>query len=187
MKKILLIKSSILGEKSISSQYSEKLLNKIKNNEDKIIIRDLDESPVMQLTSKTLNQLSNPNNLISQQYEKLIEEIKNVDKIIFAVPMYNFQIPASLKIYFDAITQSGKTFYYNENGQSVGLLTNKEVFVVFSRGGFYKKNNLTFVEDYLKTQFNFLGLTNIKYFFIEGVNLQENLEEQFENQLKNLI
>ena len=125
--------------------------------------------------------------LLAKEHYNLIEEIKQADIVVIGSPMYNFSIPATLKNYFDAITKAGITFKYNEQGQPVGFLTNKKTYVIISRGGKYKEQGITFQEDYLKMQLGFIGLTDVKFIFVEGLAMglsPEIIQENFNQQLE---
>jgi FMN-dependent NADH-azoreductase len=187
--KILEIKSSILGTNSTSTKYADKLVQLLKNNDDTVVVRDVAEKPVTQLSGLVLGQLQDPNSGVSLEHNALIEEIKNSDTIVIAAPMYNFSIPATLKNYFDAITKAGVTFKYEATGP-VGLIQNKKAYVVISRGGKYKEAGLTFQEEHIKMQLGFIGITNAKFIFVEGLAMgvsAEEAEESFQNQFKKLF
>ena len=49
------------------------------------------------------------------------------------------------------------------------FLSNKKTYVIISRGGKYKEQGITFQEDYLKMQLGFIGLTDVKFIFVEGL------------------
>lgn len=187
--KILEIKSSILGTNSTSSKYADKLVQLLKDNNDTVIVRDVAQYPVTQLSLEVLAALQNPDTAVSIEHNILIEEIKNADTIVIAAPMYNFSIPATLKNYFDAITKAGVTFKYESTGP-VGLIQNKRAYVVISRGGKYKESGLTFQEEHIKMQLGFIGITNAKFIFVEGLAMgvpTEEIEESFQNQFKKLF
>lgn len=184
--KILQIKSSILGNNSVSSKYTSKIVDQLKLDSDKVTVRDLAKTPVTQLSAKVLEALGDPTDPVAREHNSLISEIKSSDIIVIAAPMYNFSIPATLKNYFDAITKAGVTFKYNEQGQPVGLIQNKKAYVVITRGGKYKENGMTFQEDYLKVQLGFIGITDVKFIFVEGVAMgtsEEQLDASFNAQL----
>lgn len=185
--KILEVKSSILGANSTSSKYAKKLIELL--NGDKITVRDVAENPVTQLSGLVLGALQNPDTAVSIEHNILIEEAKNADVMVIAAPMYNFTIPSTLKNYFDAITKAGVTFKYEATGP-VGLLKNKKAYVIISRGGKYREAGITFQEDYLKMQLSFIGITNVKFIFIEGGAMgvsPEELDESFNKQFKQLF
>lgn len=187
--KFLKIKSSILGTNSTSSKYADKLVELLKADTDTVITRDIAENPVTQLSASVLGQLQDPNTEVTQEHNNLIAELKEVDTIVLTAPMYNFSIPATLKNYFDAITKAGITFKYESTGP-VGLIQDKKVYVVISRGGKYKEMGVNFQEDYLRMQLEFIGLKNVKFIFIEGLAMgvpADEVEESFNKQFKKLF
>jgi FMN-dependent NADH-azoreductase len=99
--------------------------------------------------------------------EANINRFLDADIYIISVPMWNFGIPYALKYYIDAIVQPGYLFRYNERGIPEGLVKGKKMIIVTSRGGDYSPNTylhaLDFVEPYLRTIFNFVGITDIHF------------------------
>jgi FMN-dependent NADH-azoreductase len=102
--------------------------------------------------------------------DMLIEELQAADTIVIGAPMYNFSISSQLKAWIDQIVRMGKTFGYGAGGPR-GLLANKKVFVVTSRGGAYEKSSptagLDFQEPYLRTILGFIGLTDVTFIHAE--------------------
>lgn len=99
--------------------------------------------------------------------ETNIKRFLDSDIYLLTVPMWNFGIPYALKYYIDAIVQPGYLFRYNERGIPEGLVIGKKMIIVTSRGGDYSPNgplhSLDFVEPYLRTIFNFVGITDIHF------------------------
>jgi FMN-dependent NADH-azoreductase len=79
--------------------------------------------------------------------DDLIAELEAADTVVFAVPMYNFSIPSTLKSWIDHVARAGRTFRYTPQGPQ-GLLTGKSVFVVASRGGVYRAGSPAAPFDY---------------------------------------
>lgn len=186
MKNILVIKSAITGGNSVSNKYVGELLSKIKDKDDEVTVRDLAKNDVGTLNNEHLLGLSDETSAVSKKFNSIIDEIKNNDIIIIGAPMYNFTISGVLKNYLDAITLVNKTFRYSESGTPEGLLKNKKVYVVSSRGGFHKDSDRTFQEDYLRCHLGFLGLTDVTFLFIEGTAMgitKEDMDKQFLDQL----
>lgn len=187
--KILEIRSSILGSNSTSTKYAGKLVQLLKDNNDTVIVRDVAENPVTQLSASVLGQLQDPTTEVSLEHSALISEIKDADTIVIAAPMYNFSIPATLKNYFDAITKVGVTFKYGATGP-IGLIQNKRAYVIITRGGQYRQAGLTFQEEHIKMQLDFIGITDTKFIFVEGLAMgtpAEEIEEIFQQQFKKLF
>ncbi len=85
--------------------------------------------------------------------------------------MYNFSVPSTLKAWLDHVARAGRTFRYTATG-SEGLLKDKKIYVIVSRGGFYAgdgpAHSLDFQEPYLQAVFGFLGLTDVNFIALEG-------------------
>ena len=105
-----------------------------------------------------------------QKIEALIATFKSADLYLISAPMWNFTIPYILKYYIDALMQPGYTFGYNEQGQPYGMLENKKMVCVTTRGGDYSENSPyhanDFQEPYLRAVFGFAGISDMH--FING-------------------
>ena len=103
--------------------------------------------------------------------DDLIEEVQAADTIVIGVPMYNFAIPSSLKAWIDQVVRMGKTFAYGPNGRQ-GLLGEKKVVVITSRGGAYEKGTpaekFDFQEPYLRHILGFVGVTDVTFIHAEN-------------------
>src|SRR6202030_4667909 len=54
--------------------------------------------------------------------DSLINDLQQADEYVFGVPMHNFSIPSTLKLWIDQVVRAGKTFSYTSAGPT-GLLT----------------------------------------------------------------
>jgi FMN-dependent NADH-azoreductase len=103
--------------------------------------------------------------------DKLIGELQRADEYVFGVPMHNFSIPSTLKLWIDQVARAGKTFSYGADGPK-GLLTGKKATVLIASGGVYEQGSATeslnFVTPYLRAVFGFLGITDVKIIAAEG-------------------
>jgi FMN-dependent NADH-azoreductase len=115
----------------------------------------------------TGQELDEQHALSWKQIEANIARFLDTDMYLLTVPMWNFGIPYALKYYIDAIVQPGYLFRYNELGVPEGLVLGKKMICVTSRGGDYSvgspMQSLDFVEPYLRTIFNFVGITDITF------------------------
>lgn len=109
-----------------------------------------------------------------QAWEKVvavIDQFKNADKYVLAVPMWNFSIPYRLKQYIDILVQPGQTFTVDSNGNYKGLVTGKPVYVAYARGGEYAEGTPAAAFDmqkkYLELILGFIGLTDIRSVIVE--------------------
>ena len=140
-----------------------------------VSVRDLARDPVPHLTAERFQAfLAKPDERTPEQRahaaysDALIDELKRADVIVLAVPMYNFDVPSTLKAYFDHVARAGSTFRYTEQGP-VGLLTGKKVYVFASRGGFYAGKPNDTQSAYLRNFLGLLGLTDLEFVYAEGL------------------
>lgn len=104
-----------------------------------------------------------------------IKELKEADIIFIGLPIYNLGIPASLKGWIDYVVRMGERFSYIDN-TSIGLLTNKKVYLAIASGGIYSEapmKNYDFTEPYLRAMLGFIGLTDLTTFRVEGTAIPE--------------
>lgn len=117
-----------------------------------------------------------------QQIEHLIERFLAADLYLLTVPMWNFSIPYTLKYFIDAVVQPGYLFRYNELGQAEGLVTNKKMVCITSRGGDYSPGSpfhaFDFQEPYLRTIFGFVGITDITFVNANVMDVTPELREE---------
>jgi FMN-dependent NADH-azoreductase len=103
--------------------------------------------------------------------DALIAELKLADEYVFGVPMHNFSIPSTLKLWIDQVSRAGKTFSYGADGPK-GLLTGKKATLLVASGGVYEHGSamasLNFVTPYLRALFGFLGVTDVTIIAAEG-------------------
>lgn len=69
--------------------------------------------------------------------QKATDALSAADVVVFAFPMWNLTIPATLQTFIDYTYAAGYSFKYDENGNLVGLMTDKKYIVLSARGGYY--------------------------------------------------
>ncbi|KMW45276.1 NAD(P)H-dependent oxidoreductase [Ralstonia insidiosa] len=140
-----------------------------------VVVRDLGQTPPPLVDGAALQALHTPAEHRSPEQrdrvaadDALIAEVLAADVIVLGVPMYNFSIPAQLKAWIDAICRAGVTFSYGAQGP-VGLLRNKTVYAVLSRGGVHRDQPTDVIAPYLKVTLGFLGMTDVRFVYAEGL------------------
>lgn len=143
----------------------------------RVTLRDLAVNPVTVLDEAALGALFAPADqrsaeqaAVVAEYDALIAEVQAHDAIVLGVPMYNFGVPVQLKAWIDAIARAGVTFRYTENGPE-GLIRGKTVYLALARGGLYRDTPNDSQVPYLKTVLGFLGLTDLRWIYAEGLNM----------------
>jgi len=106
------------------------------------------------------------------QSDQTIEDLLKADVIVIEAPMYNWNIPSTLKAYFDQIARAKLTFQYTSEGLlPTGLLKDKKAYIVTSSGGIYsegKLENYDFTTNYVRFFLNLLGMEVVNVFRVEG-------------------
>jgi FMN-dependent NADH-azoreductase len=184
--RILQINSSARGQDSHSSRLATRIVEHLRDArpDATLQVRDLVASPHPALDEAALGALFTPaaQRTAEQaarvaQDDALIAEIQAADVVVVGVPMYNFGVPAQLKNWIDAITRAGVTFRYTANGPE-GLLKGKRMFVALARGGRYRNTPAETQMPFLRTVFNFLGVTDLEFIYAEGLSMGADAEAQ---------
>ncbi len=185
MSTLLQINASLAGGHGTSSQLADRFVSDwvAKHPGGHVLKRDLAADPVPHLTAERFQAfLSKPEartleqQAVSEYSDALIDEIKAADTVVFAVPMYNFSVPSTLRAYFDHIARAGVTFRYTSAGPE-GLLKGKKVYVFITRGGIYA-NGVDTQTPYLKQFLAFIGLTDVQFVYAEGLGMGEETREK---------
>ncbi|MDX1392090.1 MAG: NAD(P)H-dependent oxidoreductase [Rheinheimera sp.] len=177
MKQILLITSSISGDKGHSNQLTQQFIAQLPQGSFTLDTLDLNQTPVPHLEMSEIaawmtpaEQRSDDQAALAALSDDIITRIKAADVIVLGVPMYNFGVPSQLKALLDRVARAGVTFSYTENGP-VGLLEDKPVVIFATRGGVYQGTALDSQTPFLQTFFNFIGLKDVHFVYAEGLNM----------------
>lgn len=177
--KILQINASARREGANSTKLANAVVERLRQRhpDAALTLRDLAVQPVRVLDETALGAVFTPAEqrtpaqaAIVAEYDALIAEVQAHDVIVLGVPMYNFGVPVQLKAWIDAIARAGVTFRYTDNGPE-GLIKGKRVYLALARGGLYRDQPHDSQVPYLKTVLGFLGLTDLRFIYAEGLNM----------------
>lgn len=179
MAKILVLKSSIMGEVSQTNRLIDVMLEHRKDQglQDDITIRNLAEMnlPVLDLEIfQALRGAENKNQDIQQIValsDELIAELKSADLLVIGAPMYNLNVPTQLKNWFDLVARARQTFRYTETYPQ-GLVEGVKAVVVSSRGGIHVGQETEAVTPYLKAVLGLMGIHEVEFIYAEGLDMQ---------------
>lgn len=186
MATLLHIRSSLFGDQGQSAALAQNFIDEWQDAHAnaEIITRDLVADPLPVLDADLVAALmSSPENRSLRQQElvdiadRLLTEVRSADRILIAVPMYNFGIPVQLKAWFDLLARSGVTFKYTEEGP-VGLLDDKPVVLIASRGGQYREAGLDYQVPFVKQFLSFIGLKDVQTVYAEGLNMGDGAQAE---------
>ncbi|AWW30754.1 NAD(P)H dehydrogenase [Echinicola strongylocentroti] len=177
MKKVLIINASVRNERSHSRKLARLFMEnwQEKNPADSFTNREvgLSEIPPVDegwIASAFIDpEARNSENQKGVAFSnELIKELKGHDVYVIATPMYNWSIPSGLKAYIDQVMRINETWKFRSgqpDGDYVGLLKNKQLFILSSRGdtgyGEGEKNgHMNYQTTYLKFIFGMMGVKN---------------------------
>jgi len=119
---------------------------------------------------------------------EIVKSAKEADVWVIGVPIYNFSMPASFKAFIDLLCRSNETFTYTETGP-VGLLENKQVFVVVTSGGTEIGSDMDFLTPWLKHCLGFIGIHHVHFIHADKYSPEkdEAIEQQIETMTRLLV
>lgn len=178
MNKVLIINASVRDRKSHSRKLTQLFVEnwKNKNPKDEFTFREAGLVPVPPVDEKWIASAfikpedRTPENQSGVSYSnELVKELKEHNIYVIGTPMYNWSIPAGLKSYIDQVMRINETWKFRSgepDGDYVGLLKNKKLFILSSRGdtgyGEKEKNgHMNFQNTYLKFIFGIMGVKDI--------------------------
>ncbi|OQP44756.1 FMN-dependent NADH-azoreductase [Niastella yeongjuensis] len=184
MKKILNIVSSAKGNNSYSIKLSNAIIDKLlaAYPDSQVKTHDLTANPLPHLFEDQVAAFYTPAEQRTDDHKKLvsysdqaIQDLKEADFVVIGVPLYNFNIPSSLKSWIDNIVRHNITFKY-ENGAPQGMVVNKKVYLAMATGGIYSEGPMKpydFAEPFLRFILSFIGLNDITTFRVEGTAIPD--------------
>ncbi|HEY0759134.1 MAG TPA: NAD(P)H-dependent oxidoreductase [Acidisarcina sp.] len=179
---LLHLDSSPAGERSVSRHLSAEYVHnwKLANPGGSVITRDTTTSEIPPVTAEWITAIYTPEAARSERQrelltlsDSLVAELVAADEYILGVPMHNFSIPSTLKLWIDQVAVPNKTFSY-ATGRPVGLLTGKRATILIASGGMYDAGtammSLNHAEPYLRTIFGFFGVTDVTFISAGGTS-----------------
>ncbi|PSK89584.1 FMN-dependent NADH-azoreductase [Taibaiella chishuiensis] len=192
---ILHLVSSPRGEASASIQLGNAIVQQLQARYPggTLVTRDLATAPFPHLEEQHLASFFTPPEARNEAQaaaaspsEQAIAELQQADAIVIGVPMYNFNLPSTLKAWIDHVVRAGLTFSYSEAGPS-GLLQHKKVYLALASGGIYSEGpmkTVDFSEPYLRHMLSFIGLSDITTYRAEGLALPDRKDTALEKAIQ---
>ena len=198
MKKLLHIIATPRGEESRTLKISASFLQSFQETHPDWIIEpfDLTKTSIPSLTVKRVDgkyvllQGKDLHGTLKESWDEIVKYIQHflsADGYLISTPMWNFNIPYFLKQYLDIIVQPKYLFQYTKTGAVEGFVKNRKMVIITSRGGEYtsvdtKKFDLQ--EPYLRTIFEFVGISDIQFINAQPMDMGEELQKQRIEQAK---
>lgn len=170
MTKLLVVETSPRGEGSISRQMTRRFVAdwKARHRDGSVTTRDLADTGLSFVTAPWLAAYFTPPDQQSfamketlSLSDELVAELLAADHLVISTPVYNYNVPASLKAWIDHIVRKGLTLGFDGKG----LLTDKTATVLLASGGVYTEGSPIRDRDiapqYLRVVLGAIGITNV--------------------------
>ena len=181
---ILLIDSSARVETSDSRKLGERLATRFGEISGATMCRRDVNQGLHLLTEAHLEAYYTPadqrtpaHNELNQVSDVLIDELRACDRLIMTIPMYNFNIPTSLKMWQDIVMREGETLDTTPTG-IVGKLMGKKAYIIITTGGTGKNSQDNLLEPLTRLCLSTMGVEDQTYI------CADNLAFDMENSLK---
>ncbi len=168
MNNILFI-NACCRDNSRTNELAQCLLDNLTGQVETVNLYEENIKPICdELLSKRDNLLKN--GMTDNELFTLANQFAKADAIVMAAPYWDLMFPSILKVYLENITVCGITFRYSEKGVPQSLCKAKNLYYVTTAGGYIGENNFGF--DYIKAlATEFFGISNIKFFSAEGLDI----------------
>ncbi|MGK0248644.1 MAG: FMN-dependent NADH-azoreductase [Oleispira sp.] len=179
--KIVHIDSSLSGREGNSSMLAQSVVDQLvarpveQGKQSEVHYRDLNQEGLGHLTNEIFSgfqlapaERNEIQHAAAQRSAMYIEELREADALVLAVPMYNFAVPSTVKTWIDHVARAGISFAYGENGP-VGLLNVKKAYVISTRGGQYAGTEFDHQAPWVEQVLKFLGIQDVECIFAEGM------------------
>jgi FMN-dependent NADH-azoreductase len=191
MTKLLVVETSPRGDASISRHMTRHFVEQWQaaHSGSEVMGRDLAETDLPFVTGAWLQAYFTPTPQLTPELQErlhlsneLVAELIAADHIVIATPVYNYNVPASLKAWIDHIVRKGLTLGLDGKG----LLKGKKATLLFASGGIYSEGSPIRDRDiatqYLRLILNVIGITDVTVVAGGGakaVDLREQTMDDF--------
>ncbi|QGQ46070.1 FMN-dependent NADH-azoreductase [Metabacillus sediminilitoris] len=191
MAKVLFVKANNRPiEQSVSLQLYHSFTDRYKerNPNDVIVELDLFKEELPYYGVNMINglfkssqgfELTAEERMASDIQKRYLQQFLEVDKVVFAFPLWNKTIPAVLHTYLDYLNVAGQTFKYTPEGP-IGLVPDKKIAILNARGGDYSMEPLKSEEiavNFVVKTLHMFGINQISTVVVEGHNQYPDRKE----------
>jgi FMN-dependent NADH-azoreductase len=175
-----------MGDHSVSRHLTATFVKAwtVKHPDGTVVTRDVANSGLTPVTAAWVGAAYTPADALTAEQkellaksDELLAELFAADELVIGVPMHNFGVPSTLKMWIDLISRVGKTFSYGANGPQ-GLVSGKKLTLLIATGGNYGENSPVatwdFAEPYLRVLFGFIGVKDVNVVTAGGTSALMN-------------
>lgn len=186
MKKLLVVQTSPRGQHSVSRNMTGRFVEEWRERhpDGHIVNRDLAATALQFVDAAWLEAYFTPAAQHSAAMidtlrlsDELVDELLGADHLVISTPVYNYNVPASLKSWIDHIVRKGLTLGHDGKG----LVTGKKATVLIASGGSYQEGSPIRERDiatqYLRLVLGVIGITDVTFVAGGGAKAVDLREE----------
>jgi FMN-dependent NADH-azoreductase len=171
MTSLLVVETSPRGANSVSRTITRRFVAawQAAHPGGRVTIRDLVETVLPFVTAPWLDAYFTPSEQRSPAMkaalrlsDELVGELLAADHVVIATPVYNYNVPASLKAWVDHIVRKGMTLGFDGRG----LVQGAKATVLLASGGVYTGDSTIRARDiatqYLRLILNVIGIEDVE-------------------------
>lgn len=172
MAKLLIVETSPRGPSSISRGLTQRFVAAwtAAHIGGEVVFRDLAATELTFVTAPWLQAYFTPREQQTPEMkqalglsDELVSEVLDADHLVIATPVYNYNVPAALKAWFDQIVRKGLTLGVD----GTGLMRDKRATVLLASGGVYTQGSPIQDRDiatqYLQLILKVIGITDLTF------------------------
>jgi FMN-dependent NADH-azoreductase len=184
--KLLLIQTSPRGEQSVSRNMARRFVQAWREThpEGQIVERDLSTTQLEFIDAAWLQAYFTPPAQHSAEMidtlrlsDEFVGELLATDHLVISTPVYNYNVPATLKTWIDCIVRKGMTLGFDGKG----LVTGKKAAVLIASGGSYEEGSpirdRDIASQYLRLVLGVIGITEVTFVAGGGAKAVDLREE----------
>ncbi|MEM8902085.1 MAG: NAD(P)H-dependent oxidoreductase [Actinomycetota bacterium] len=142
MATLLVVETSPRADASVSRQMTRRFVGTwmAEHPGATVVERDLAETDLTFVTAAWLEAYFTPPESQTPEMaaqlalsDQLVDEVLAADHIVIATPVYNYNVPASLKAWIDLVVRKGRTLGFD----GAGLVEHTSATVLLASGGVY--------------------------------------------------
>jgi FMN-dependent NADH-azoreductase len=198
---LLEVQSSVRLEKSVSRALSHAFIKAWRefHPQAQHQLRDVGSHPPDHPTEQwvlanyTLPEERSPAMTATLEFsEQLIEELLWADRLLLGVPMYNFSVPSTFKVYLDNIVRVHRTFTFDSSNHTfTGLATEKKALVITASAGNFVPGTalgkLNFCETYVRSILGFIGIEDVTVVAVPNQFMPDERQQHIESAQEKLM
>lgn len=191
MAKLLYIKASPRGERSIAIKLANEYLTAYKNHHPDIEIDEIDlweanlpefdgDSAAAKVSFFGEPEMNAQQRTVYDELVAIFNRFNGADEYLVASPLWNFGVPYKLKQYIEILTMPGTLFGFEPAKGYIGLLKNKRATNIHTAAiympGLPKSYGTDHLTTYLVDWFNFAGVDDVRSYWYYGSKMRNEVD-----------